>query len=603
MSSASDKGPMTPSRDIPKEVYPKPLPIVPVEDTPPVLCETYTLDLNANEGRVTAIAKRPLPLTPHFSTPPVKYSAASLDRNILKQQKEEKLNKPSTFRTLPRPRKIRQIPLPFLNAISRSASSSDVSKESPRGLSDHVACDPTKCTLTRIKKRMSRSVGSLLAPEYACHFYENPYLGEGTAVETERAGKKKGTHLEPPYSRASSIPGGSDENLPKDKDHLYTRISEYMDGRDYNLNRHSYASVHYPSFRSRPKSRHVYISVIFGSADSVKIPSLDKQPRPNADTAKRTRALSKSCPTFFSSYQHYDLSVKHTQRPNSLYSPTDTSSGLHAVDTRNVRGSKVSPNAVTNDLTSFSDTRYQNIRDSLGLPPLLMPVPSNGYRNSQEEIYKSPKSVQPYYENVPNVMGNTRIEDERGSGIDPGHYGVPKSPPIPLNRFCEILKTTSGGSHLQTANRNVPSKGDGNLEIWKRKRNAENGNHRTKNGERKTLSAYLERRFEGGEFNESDKTDRSETSGIVNCCNEPAYENFISTNGNSCISEKSVSSHDRASLGSSLSIDDREIFENQPLIPKTSDVNGNSVCEGFVERLEVRRKSLTGDTLFGESVA
>ena len=609
MSTISDKGPATPSQETPKELYPKPLPVIPVEDTPSVVCEIYTLDVNENESRVSAIANRPLPQTPGLSTPPGKYSAASLDRSLLRQIKESKVEKPNTSRTLPRPRKIRQIPLPFRNAMSRSASSSDVSKEAER-LSDHVASDPKKCTLTRVQKRLSQSVDTLLIEsERVSHFYENPYLVEGTSPEG-KDGDPSCNQLEPPYSRVSSIPATSDENLPKDKEHLYTRISQYMDGRENNLSRHSYASVH-SSFRTRPKSRHVYISIIFGSADSVCIPGLDDH---KTNPTKVTRTLSKSCPSLNSSTQP---NIKYNPRPNSYYPPTDTSDGLYSIDNRNVR-SQV-PNGVTNDLMSFPDCQYQNIRESFGIPPLPKPVsqstaeaaPSNGYQNLQESmdtsqnsavVYNTPKSlnVRPYYENITCIRDDTRLENEEDNGIDTSHYGVPKSPPIPLNRFCEIVKTTSNGESTspQNADANASSKDDGSLEIRWRKRDAEKADECAKNGERATLSAYLEGRFNGVDAID-DRTAENETDQN----NEPTYENFISANRDSCISEESASSHDRVSLASSLSIEDKDIYENQPLIPKTSDVNGNSVCEGFAEKFEVRRKSLIGSTLFEESVA
>ncbi len=570
-----------------------------------MLCDTYTLDV---DGRVNAIVNRPLPQTPHLSPPFDKYSAAcaSLDRSLLKKQKEAQLDKPNTFRTLPRPRKIRQIPLPFFNAISRSASSSDVSKETAR-LSDHVASDPKKCTLTRVQKRLSRSVDTLTASQRVSHFYENPYLVEGAGA----GGEPSGTHLEPPYSRVSSIPATSDENLPKDKEHFYTRISQFMDGQENRLNRHSYASIHYPSFRSRPKSKHVYIDIIFGSANSVCIPSLEN-PQTNSDPTKRAKTLSKSLPCLNSSNEDNNPNIKHTPRPNSYYPPTDTSGGLYSIDSRNVR-TQVSNK---DDSGSFTDSRYQNIKESLGIPPLANDAsPSNGYQNLQESlnssqdsenVYKTPTSlnVRPYYENITCVRDNTDWENQQDNGNDTSHYGVPKSPPIPLNRFCEILEKTSNGQAMspQGADASVPSKDDGNLEIWRRKR--ESADEHAKKGERETLSTYLEGRFNEEQFQEDETVHRTiENETCINNGqnNEPTYENFISAHRDSCISEEST--HDHVSLGSSLSIEDKEIYENQPLIPKTSDVNGNSVCEGFVQKLEVRGKSLLGSTLFGESVA
>ena len=599
--TVSDKGTATPSQEAPNKLYPKPLPVIPVEDTPSVLCETYTLDVDANNDRVTAIVNRPLPQTPHVLHP-AQYSAASLDRSLLKKQKEAELDKPNTFRTLPRPRKIRQIPLPFFNAISRSASSSDVNKETER-LSDHVASDPKKCTLTRIKKRMSQSLDTLIASECFSHFYENPYLVEGSTVDPS------GTHLEPPYSRVSSIPATSDENLPKDKEHFYTRISQFMDGQENRLNRHSYASVHYPSFRARPKSKHVYISIIFGSADSVCIPSLDNA---QTDSTKRTKVLSKSLPNLTSSDQHQDPNIKYTPRPHSYFPPTESSGGLYSIDNRNVR------TEVPNEAKDCP--RYQNIKESMGISPLKKLVPHN-YQNLPEslgtspyssDIYQSPKSpdVRPHYENITSLRDNIDEVNKQDGEFDTGHYGVPKSPPIPLNRFCEILKTTGNAASTQKTDVNPPSKDDGSLEIWRRKRDMKNADEsvkkadeRAKKGERETLSTYLEGRFNGEQFGEeiNDRTVVSEMSGNQN--NEPTYENFISVHRDIGVSEESLSNNDRVSLSSSLSIDDKEIYENQPLIPKTSDVNGNSVCEGFVEKLEVRKKGLVESSLFGESVA
>ena len=581
--------------------------MIPVEDTPSVLCETYTLDVDANNDRVSTIVNRPLPQTPHVLHPG-KYSAASLDRSLLKKQKEAEFDKPNTFRTLPRPRKIRQIPLPFFNAISRSASSSDVNKETGR-LSDHVASDPKKCTLTRIKKRMSQSLDTLISSERFSHFYENPYLVEGTTVDPS------GTYLEPPYSRVSSIPATSDENLPRDKEHFYTRISQFMDGQENHLNRHSYASVHYPSFRARPKSKHVYISIIFGSADSVCIPSLGKT---QADSTKRTKVLSKSLPNLTSSDEHQNPNIKYTPRPHSYYPPTESPGGLYSIDNRNVR---------TEVPKEAKDCpRYQNIQESMGISPSKEPVPhnsSNGYQNLQEsmgtspnssDIYKTPKSpdVRPHYENITSLRDNIEEVNKQDGEFDSSHYGVPKSPPIPLNRFCEILKTTGNATSSQKTDVNPPSKDDGSLEIWRRKRDMENAGERVKNAddhakkdERETLSTYLEGRFNGEQLHEEDTNDRtveSEISGNQN--NEPTYENFISAVRRDIgVSEESLSTNDRVSLSSSLSIDDKEMYENQPLIPKTSDVNGNSVCEGFVEKLEVRKKGLVESSLFGESVA
>lgn len=608
-SIISDKVPNSPSsQEPPKELYPKPL---------PVLCETYTLDVSADSVRASDIAKRPLPQTPYGAPNPAKYCAASLDRSLLKQLKEEKQEKPNISRTLPRPRKLRQLPLPFLNAITRSVSSSDVSKEAER-LSDHVASDPKKCTLTRVKKRMSQSVGTLLASERVSHFYENPYLVETTSPGGE-GGNPSGNKLDPPYSRVSSIPASSDENLPKHKEHLYTRISQYMDGQE-NLNRHSYASVHYPSFRSRPKSKHVYISIIFGSEESVCIPSLD-------DAKTNRRALSKSCPTLYTSSapdtKHKPRpDTKHKPRPSSYYPPTDTSDGLYSINTREVK-TRV-PNEVPNDAMPFPDCQYQNIRESFDVPPLAKPaIPqntntsNNRYQNLQEsmetsensmEVYNSPKSfgVRPYYENITCIQGETNVENNQDSDIDTSHYGVPKSPPIPLNRFCEILSLTSNGKAVnpQNADTNVAPSDDGNLEIRRRKRDTVNASDKCeRNGGRETFSTYLEGRFNGEECNGEVETTPSELS-TKDKDNEQTYENFISTKRDSCISENSLaSSHDRVSLSSSLSIDDREIYENQPLIPKTPDVNGNSVGEGCIKKLDVRRKSLVESTLCGESVA
>ena len=562
--------------------------------------------------RASDIAKRPLPQTPYGAPNPAKYCVASLDRSLLKQLKEEKQEKPNISRTLPRPRKLRQLPLPFLNAITRSASSSDVNKEAER-LSDHVASDPKKCTLTRIKKRMSQSVGTLLASERVSHFYENPYLVETTSPGEGKGGNPTGNQSEPPYSRVSSIPASSDENLPKHKEHFYTRISQYMDGPE-NLNRHSYASVHYPSFRSRPKSKHVYISIIFDSAESVCIPSLD-------DPKTNPRVLSKSCPTL-NTYSCPD--TKHTPRPNSYYPPTDTPDGLYSINPRDVK-TRV-PNQATDDSMPFPDCQYQNIRESFGVPPLAKPavskhpnVSNNSYQNLQEsletsqnstEVYNSPKSlgVQPYYENITCIREGTNTENNPDDEIDTSHYGVPKSPPISLNRFCEILGTTSNGKAVDQRNADTKvASDDGNLEIRRRKRDAVNASDKCeRNGERETFSTYLEGRFNGeecnGEVDTLDKTTPSELSS-KNKDNEETYENFISTKRDSCISENSLaSSHDRASMSSSLSIDDKEIYENQPLISKTSDVNGNSVGEGCIKKLDVRR-SLVESTLCGESVA
>ena len=591
--TVSDKG--TPSQETSKKVYPKPLPVVPVEDTPPsVLCQTYTLGADTNTDRVGAIVNRPLPQTPQVFHPRGKYSAASLDRSLLKKQKEAELDKTNTFRTLPRPRKIRQIPLPFFNAISRSASSSDVSKETER-LSDHVASDPKKCTLTRIKKRMSQSLDTLIASERASHFYENPYLVEGATPAAEA--DPSGTHLEPPYSRVSSVPATSDEHLPKDKEHFYTRISQFMDGQENRLNRHSYASIRNPSFRARPKSKHVYISIIFGSADSVCIPSVE-----NPDPKQRTKTLSKSLPNLTSSDEHQDIG--YTPRPNSYYPPTESSGGLYSIDNRNVR---------------TDGSRYQNIKESLGIPPLEKPVrqveadPSNGYQNLKESLGTSQSSsdiydiaknpdLRPYYENITSLRDHT-INKQDTDESDTSHYGVPKSPPIPLNRFCEILKTTGNATSSQKSNVNPLSEDDGSLEIWRRKRDAdervENAAERAQRNERETLSTYLEGRFSGDQFNETETIDRTlESEACTHQNDEHTYENFISTHRDIDVSEESLSTNDRVSLSSSLSLD-----ENQPLIPKTSDVNGNSVCEGFVEKLEVGKKALVESTSFGESIA
>lgn len=604
-SIASEKVPNTPTQETPKELYPKPLPVIPVEDTPPVVCETYTLDVSTDSRD---IAKRPLPQTPYGAPKPAQYCATSLDRSLLKQLKLEKQEKPNISRTLPRPRKLRQIPLPFLNAITRSVSSSDVSKEAER-LSDHVASDPKKCTLTRIKKRMSQSVGTLLESERVSHFYENPYLVETKSPGEGEGANPSGTRLEPPYSRVSSIPASSDENLRKHKEHLYTRISQYMDGQE-NLNRHSYASVHYPSFRRRPRSKHVYISIIFGSEESVCIPSLD-------DAKTKRRTLSKSCPNLNTPAA---TNTKHTPRPNSYYPPTVTSDGLYSINPREVK-TRV-PNQVTNGVMPFPDCQYQNIRESFGMPPLVTPavsqhpaISNNRYQNLQEstessknpsEVYDFPKStkVRPYYENITCIRDGTNAENNQDNDIDTSHYGVPKSPPIPLNRFCEILSTTPNGKAVnsQNVNANVSSNDDENLEIRRRKRDTENASGTCeRNGERETFSAYLEGRFNGEECNGEVETTPNELS-KKDKDNEQTYE--VWTKRDSCISESSAtSSQDRVSLSSSLSVDDREVFENQPLIPKISDVNGNSVGEGCIKELDVRRKSLVGTTLCGESVA
>jgi hypothetical protein len=174
-----------------------------------------------------------------------------------------------------------------------------------------------------------------------------------------------------------------------------------------------------------------------------------------------------------------------------------------------------------------------------------------------------------------------------------------------LNRFCEILKTTGNGTSSQKSDDVNPlSKDDGSLEIWRRKRDAadervENAAERAQRNERETLSTYLEGRFSGDQFNETETIDRTlESEACTHQNDEHTYENFISTHRDIDVSEESLSTNDRVSLSSSLSLD-----ENQPLIPKTSDVNGNSVCEGFVEKLEVGKKALVESTSFGESIA
>ena len=663
MSTVSDKEPSTSAQDTVKEVYPKPLPVAPLEETPSVVYDIYTLDIDNDAESANAIVNRPLPQTPstlplppHPSTPPqpphastlprssdsstvlkpphpptppqpphpstlpqspnssrlpVQYSVTSLDRVILKQRKEEKVEKPNTSRTLPRPRKLRQIPLPFFNAIARSASSTDVSKEAER-LSDHVASDPNKCTLTRMKKRWSQSLDTLIASsERASHFYENPYLVEGTGMEEGKGGDPSGDRLKPPYSRVSSIPAAGDENLPKDSEHVYTRISQYMDGQ--NINRHSYASVHYPSFRSRPKSKHVYISIVFGSEESVCIPSIDNPKQ------KVKRTLSKSCPTLNSSC---NSDIKNNPRPHSYYPAKDTPEGLYSIDSRNPKPH--TPSGVTNELI-VPGLQYQNIRESLGIPPLVESAtqnstqenPNSGYQNLKvsadasrdgAEIYKTPRGldIRPYYENITCIRDNMSPQNEVDNDIDTSHYGVPKSPPIPLNRFCDILKTTDD-KITSPQGTEVASEDNGNLEIRRRRRDTENARDKcAKNGERETLSTYLEGRFNSEEFDErrtNGVTGDNDVFTDVGQNNGPIYENFISNNRGSCTSEDLSTSQDRGSLTSSLSIEDKEIFEDQPLIPKTSDVNGNSMCEGFVAKLKERRKSSHDRVTFGESIA
>lgn len=575
--------------------------MIPVADPPTVLCETYSLDIDTNEGRASAIANRPLPRTPHPNSPPVDYSAVSLDRRLLKEQKEEKLEKPNTSRTLPRPRKMRQIPLPFLNALARSASSNDVSKEAER-LSDHVASDAKKCTLTRVKKRMSQSLDTLFnSPERVSHFYENPYLSEGAGTDKD-VGEA---------ACENKIPVTSDETLPKDKEHFYTRISQFINGNESHLNRHSYASIRNPSFRTRPKSKHVYISIIFGSAESVSIPSVDNPETNHEDHRELTKTMSQSCPNISSSTY---FEINDTPRPSSYYPPVDTLEGLYAIDARNAR--KQVPKGINNDITSFPDSQYQNIRESLGIPPLAKPVQGgnacSGYQNLQEsmqnsaDVHRSPKSLdlRPYYENISSAGDSVK----QINGDINGHYGIPKSPPIPLDRFCEILKKKL--SNVPSTDKRSPSEAEGNLEIWRRKRDMENAGKCVKNEKRETLSTYLEGRFNEDQLNNEqvDKTD--EKIAIKNglSCdpsdrNEATCENCIRTNRDSSASEETLSSQGCASLSSSLSIDDKDVYEDQPLIPKTSDFNGNSVCDVLVEKLEARQKSLVGGSVFGESVA
>ncbi|XP_028395419.1 uncharacterized protein LOC114519478 [Dendronephthya gigantea] len=569
-STVSERTVGSPRQETPKEGYAKPLPVIPVAADPPtVLCETYSLGME----------NRPLPQTPPPSSLPVNYSAVSLDRRLLKEQKDAKIEKPNTFRTLPRPRKMRQIPLPFLNALARSASSNDVSKEAER-LSDHVASDPKKCTLTRMKKRMSQSLDTLFnTPERVSHFYENPYLSESAGANGDKG----------EAACQNNIPTTSDEGLPKDKEHFYTRISQFIDRNESHLNRHSYASIRNPSFRARPRSKHVYISIIFGSAESVSIPSVDNPKTDQEEPTELSKAMSQSCPNISASTYP---EVCDTPRPSSYYPPADTEEGLYAIDTRNAR--KQVPKVTNNDMASFPDSEYQNIRESLGIPPLAQ---------NSADVYKAPKSldVRPYYENITSAGDSVR---QNNGDID-GHYGTPKSPPIPLDRFCEILKKTN--SNVQNTDSKTTSESEGNLEICRRKRDTENAEKCVENGELKTLSTYLEDRFNEDRLHKEQVDETDEKISIENGLssdqsdrNEPAYENYIRTNRDSLASEDTVSSQGRVSLGSSLSIDDKD--EDHPLIPKTSDFNGNSVCDGLVEKLEVRRKSLIG-AVFGESVA
>ena len=617
-STVSDRV-LSPGHETPatKELYPKPLPVIPVEtapSVPSVMCETYRIDVDADQGHRTLV-NRPLPQTPHLSPSPGAYSPASLDRSLLKQQREAKLNKPNTFRTLPRPRKIRQKPLPFFNAITRSASSTDVSKEAQR-LSDHVASDPKKCTLTRMKKRLSQSMDTLIASQRVSHFYENPYLAESTQ-NCNKEGDRS-TSVDPPYSRVS------DENLPKNKEHLYTRISEYMDGQDSNMNRHSYASIH-QSFRARPRSKHVYISIIFGSAESVSISGME-----NSESRENNpRLMSISCPSLntSSSQPNGDVKSKYPPRPHSYYPPAADDSGLYSIDPRNGRNQlQIKTN---NDAMSFPGGQYQNVRGSLGIPPSeSLPVSHDSTKVApsqdcaEDGIYKVPRSqpVGPYYQNITSVGPWQDEENNNEPDNDTSHYKVPKGPAISLRRFCEILRTTSvpNGECVDQhpGYINEVAQGtctdDGSLEICARKCSAGNAEKCTKNGERETLSTYLEGRFNGDEFDEErtdEKTDECDNKDLTAEASGQTDESFISMNRDSCIrdsyvsEESSTSVNDLLSIASSLSIDDKDTYEDQPLIPNASDVNGNAVCDGYVEKLEVRRNSLLGCNVFEESFA
>ena len=397
-----------------KETYCKPLPVIDADEA--VTCETYNLS-KPDQDRVSALLNRPLPRTPMLSPlPPLAPgSSASLDRSLLRQQHEEQLQNPNTtFRTLPRPKRIRQLHLPLVGAIARSSSSTDVTNMEAR-LHDHVASDTNDCTLTRMKKRLSQSLDTLVAAQRTSHFYENPYLmlsddecPVSPVVMDDHEGLEGvfGDSVAPQYA---SVPSciGSREDLPRDKEHLYARISTYMDTPEGNLNRHSYASVHYsggklpsPILRRSP-SRHTYISVIFGSADGLSKSSQAPPAKPAKPAHRKSRSCSdlasvrpppvpsgglRSTPENEPTRNRYvnaaAVSENCGEFPRVQFSRPHSSVVLATTAENRSDGMDGIPNAGFRESTTMSPDlsspsgRYQNVNEALDLGPSFVQSPT-----------------------------------------------------------------------------------------------------------------------------------------------------------------------------------------------------------------------------------
>ena len=584
------------------------------------------------------LVNRPLPDTPLLTPPLLVGESASLDRSLLKRRQEEKTQKPNViFRTLPRPRKIRQLPIPkpLLSAITRSASSNDVNKEAR--LNDHVACDPNDCTLTRVKKRLSQSLDTLLSSQRDSHFYENPYkmLGADNQLMEERS---LGSHVanlgftaEPPYARVSTL-NVSEEDLPHDREHLYARISTCINTSDENLKRHSYASVHYPeklrrSVLSRSGSRHTYIKIIFGSEDSVFCSSPQ---RARGSVIRKSRSCSDMSSVVQSLTIGRDKSVRGSVRnpyvnvaevvndreefPRIQFSTPrnshfwtkpyeNCSRTVEATPKYSSRGNS----ANSDHLILLSKIGYVNVNDTFypssmqNVTRLIASTPSkDGCSVENHRPYENVTNGNKYSSYQARTRGSTTEDstesyhgqhlsmsssrDSESSTLNESYYVTPKSPARTLSRFNEEPEEALG------------SEDEGRIEVY----NEYNGGgthrlNRSQKNQQKTLSTYLEGRLIKGLETKAEVEDFDQKEHI--------YENYLIENGRSCVSDESSGSRDKLSSTSSLSIEEKN--EDEPLIPKNTDpdVNGNSVSDGFTEKLELRRNGFGRSTLCGESQA
>ncbi|XP_046855004.1 uncharacterized protein LOC124448037 isoform X3 [Xenia sp. Carnegie-2017] len=662
------------------EVYPKPLPLPPVDppkvDLPtPVLCETYTLDVTPREKCFNNLVNRPLPQTPKNAFPPENYSAVSLDRSLLKRQREARLNKTETARTLPRPYKIRQISRPLINALTRSTSNTDVSKETSR-LSDHVASDPNQCTLTRVKKRTSQSLDTLLQSERVSHFYENPDIVEG--ILRDIISNRQASLNDPRSSRASCQ---IEENSINEKDHVYTRISQYLDV----LENRDTASIRNPSFRSRPRSKHIYVSIIFESSDSVCFPSIDpardqgftrltNNTRDQGFT-RPTKSMSRSCPSL-SANTESQINTKTKHRPISCYPPKGNFSRLY----RNNSHHKEARIHRTNEVSSLFPAHYQNIEESFRFSsPFGNTQNSQAYLNVvyqnlnqvDESQHNTTKLIPPlnhaqsHYENIPCVRDSTGTLEGNGENLNKdqytiprsppitkenpygvprsppvvpegpygvpksptgstnqysgvprspsivpeGHYGVPKSPPVSLNQFFEKIKTNDTNSkHESPAPRNYQDSQNstGDIQICQRKSTNAKKERLVGNEKHDTLSTYLEKRLEGMN---NENMDNRESNGENFGEDDPTHcgtsESRSSDQSESLISGQSENScnQNSSSPWSYSSTEKKDDHEDVLLVQRTSDCNGNSVCQCIVHKIKVGTRLPSSDYVFGESVA